>query len=234
MNLIPILLTSGNIHSKAYLCLVNENQFSSLVGIRHTLLHPQELDYYESVQSEKRKKEYLLGRYAAKEALKNFLNESQLSKINIYPGPLGEPVIHHETGFAMEVSISHSHEMIGGLVFPKGYSIGLDIEKIDPRRMDAIKSKSSEEEILQLENLKEDRNSLLTLLWTIKESFSKVLKRGLKADFKELAIVSITQENHFYKGSFLNHEPFQFVSWFEDGFALSISFPKKVSLTITR
>lgn len=80
--------------------------------ISKKILSSEELKIYLKIDSEKRKKEYLAGRFAAKEAIiKAFGYYIPLRDIAVLNSESGKPyVIIKEKNFVINVSISHEKE----------------------------------------------------------------------------------------------------------------------------
>jgi holo-[acyl-carrier protein] synthase len=81
------------------------------------ILAPQEISVYEALGSEKRKKEYLAGRFAMKEAVRKAAGIIPFSEIVILNDSEGKPVLSCERLVGQKIHVSVSHET--------AYAVGL-------------------------------------------------------------------------------------------------------------
>lgn len=141
-----------------------------------------EIELVNSYKSEKRRKEWIAGRTAAKHALAEYFPLLGAAPFEILPGRNGEPVITGcDTPF---LSITHcgGYAVATACEFP----IGIDLEQVE-NRPDALKSYFySEAERLFIAGLSSNENQVETRIWTEKEAVSKLLKRGGKIPFKAI------------------------------------------------
>lgn len=115
--------------------------------------------YLCSCNSEKRKKEYIYGRIAAKFALRLLSTNSEAIIRN---DSIGKPYFVGRSDFSL--SITHSHGIVAVLVFPAEMRCGIDLELINERRKDTLNKMFST-----------SHGSIykLTELWTLKEAMYK-------------------------------------------------------------
>jgi len=118
--------------------------------------------------SEKKRQEFLYGRYIAKIALQQCLSQDNITmqSISVLNDEAGKPYITNDFGYS--VSITHSHGIVSVMVFPSIMSYGIDIEFINNKHEKALKR--------FFKNIN-DINEL-TKLWCLKES-------TYKADIKD-------------------------------------------------
>jgi len=147
-------------------------------------LHPQEAKSFEAMQHDKRKKDYLLGRYSAKMALALLSGESELDKILVGQGVFNHPVVGGSCRIqGLEVAITHCDGLGAAVAFSMVYPLGIDIERVSIDRIRVMEKETTviEQRILQSLNLPEGVS--LASFWTAKEALSKVLKTGMTAPF---------------------------------------------------
>ena len=134
----------------------------------------------------KRRTEWRLGRWTAKCALSSYLNlafvRSVLATIEIRPAPSGAPEVFLKSDPAnVSISLSHRGDRALCVVMPSGVRLGCDLESIEPRSAAFLSDYfTSEEQQLIAHAPAEDMDSLLTLLWSGKESALKALQAGLR------------------------------------------------------
>jgi 4'-phosphopantetheinyl transferase len=141
----------------------------------------------------KRRADWRLGRWTVKRAVAAYLQLSleakQLVAIEVRPAASGAPVVFLDNQ-AADVSISLSHrDGIGSCaVVPPDGVVGCDLELVEPRS-DAFLADyfTAEEQKFVGQSLPEDRDRLVSILWSAKESALKVLRTGLRADTRTVS-----------------------------------------------
>lgn len=168
------------------LCMV-EADFFTLQDHAKNFLHPQEFSILREMISEKRMHSYLLGRYAAKQALTQDAESISPTDIFIKSGIFQQPVIYHlQTKEKMQVSISHCGERAVALAFPETHPMGIDLEHSNKKYNAVIERQltSQERNLLKaITNVNYTPETYYMILWTLKEALSKVLRTGLTAYF---------------------------------------------------
>ncbi|MFZ1051189.1 MAG: 4'-phosphopantetheinyl transferase superfamily protein [Candidatus Sulfotelmatobacter sp.] len=136
----------------------------------------------------KRRSEWLLGRWTAKRALSVFLNVPAhpvvFKKMDIRPAASGAPeAFFDEQPAAVTISLSHRAGIAACAVAMSGVEMGCDLEIVEPRS-DAFVADyfTVEEQALVARASAADRDRLLALLWSAKESALKALHAGLRLD----------------------------------------------------
>ncbi|MGA1865443.1 MAG: 4'-phosphopantetheinyl transferase family protein [bacterium] len=214
-------------------CLcISDLSFLNLKEKRGLFLHPQELAYFDSLRFERRQKSFLLGRFCAKQALSAFLQESDMTKISVHHGVFEHPIVQYFKGKGAQVSISHSDHYGGALAFPEEHPMAIDLEKIDPRKRDVILTQCTHEEFNLIQSLPIPEITQLTLLWTVKESLSKVLKCGLMTPFKIFEIKEVASESDCFFWTFRKFAQYKAISFVTGNTACSIIAPKKTEIMI--
>ena len=170
-----------------------------------TFLSDQELAKFSSFKIEKRRRDWLGGRYAAKLLIKdNLVPEAQLSNIEIGYDPLGRPVWLNGKRPRL-ISITHSGPFCaaacGG---EKTIFLGIDLEKAEPRAGAWYQDYFHKTELASgaavtmseppSSHLISHRCLLATRLWTQKEALLKALGLGLKADPLDINLSGETPE----------------------------------------
>lgn len=156
-------------------------------------LGPGETRYLATLTRTKRRSEWLLGRWAAKQTLHRApgipVDLQDLSDLEILPNQDGAPRIFLR-GQLLPISISLSHRAGAGFcaISSRG-SVGCDLEWIETRSDGFIDDYFTSSERVLIESGGEDSRSLLANgFWSAKESVLKVLGLGLSVDTRTLTI----------------------------------------------
>jgi phosphopantetheinyl transferase len=159
-------------------------------------LQTGEREYYDTIKSEKRRKDYLLGRYSAKLAVAKLTGEQEPDIVTVEKGDSGQPVLRYRSFADIQVSITHTGDFGAAAVFPKTCPLGIDLEKVSPGRAKVLAKKMTDGEKKLLENTNIPRDRGLIMVWTAKEALSKLLKTGFTIPFDMFEISEMTSGNH--------------------------------------
>lgn len=184
---------------------------------------------YEEIKTENRRREYVLGHYAEKNAVSILLNSTKdLREIEIKHGVLGQPIV---AGCGnIQVSLSHNKEYVVAVAFEERYTCGIDIENIDESNREVILHHLTKDEKTLFK-----KSSLLeyTVLWTAKEAISKVLKTGLTTELFIYEINSLQRDEKYYRGEYKHFGQYSFVSTKIDDNVLTLAYPQKSEIFLT-
>jgi 4'-phosphopantetheinyl transferase len=132
------------------------------------------------------------GRWAARKALAA-LHPGEEADAEIVAAPDGAPEVRTRDGSTeASVSISHRAGVAAALAMPAGFAVGCDLELIEPRPAGfAADWFTPDERAVVAAAGHRDRDLLVTLIWSAKETALKVVRRGLRTDPRlvEIAIV---------------------------------------------
>ncbi|MGE5357528.1 MAG: 4'-phosphopantetheinyl transferase family protein, partial [Bacteroidales bacterium] len=132
----------------------------------------------------KRRRDWRLGRWTAKNALvragaigNGAVRAPECARLSIRANEAGVPrVFVDDTDGEWEVSISHSGDFGLAAVARKSATVGCDIETIGRRGQEFVVDWFTEaERALAAETSPEARSSIVTLIWSAKESALKAL-----------------------------------------------------------
>lgn len=152
-----------------------------------SILSGKERVYFETLRCEKNRLQWVAGRYAVKAAFFKYKRVDPYS-IDILKGAASAPYIEQYPNVC--VSISHSYPYCIGIV--AGNNIGVDIEGISEPKESLLRNFYSEAERDELKRYKgtEVYARKVMRYWTRKEAASKVVRMGMKLDFKNLDTLS--------------------------------------------
>jgi 4'-phosphopantetheinyl transferase len=196
------------------------------------LLSPQEQIYFNTLSFERRRQSYLLGRIAAKYAICQLITSETCQSVSINAGVFQFPVVQTSGNHNVQVSITHCGDIGIAVAFPEAHPLAVDIEEVDLNRLELMKSQLAGEELERIHNCGLSLATGCTLLWSVKEALSKVIKTGLTLDFKLLETDSMVKEGHLYHGSFRHFIQYRSVSFQAGNFIFSIVLPKNTSTDI--
>jgi 4'-phosphopantetheinyl transferase len=133
----------------------------------------------------RRRRDWRLGRFAAKAAVGAFLSVAHES-IEILAAPDGAPEAWIDGELApLSVSISHRAGRALAVVAAAPDVIGCDLERIEPRSGAFVRDwLAPAERGLLAAHRASDRDLLANLVWTAKEAAAKVRREGLRLDVR--------------------------------------------------
>lgn len=233
LNVIPVQLIRSKKKYKSYFACAFLNDYNIISKKPGTILHPEELIYFNSLKYENRKKSYLMGRIASKNALSCHINEDNITHIEIASGIFNQPIVKHSCSDTPEVSISHTYNMAIAITFPAGYSIGIDIEYITQDNIEGIKTQLTSREFDIASSSPLGERITYLMLWSMKEGLSKVLKCGLTVPLNLLEINKPAfTDNNSCSGYYSNFEQYKSVSHIIENYIISIVFPRVIDITL--
>lgn len=171
---------------------------------------------------------FALGRLAGKLALAGALGTPG-EYCEIANGERGEPVVRAEAGRAVAFGVSLSHVNGRGVAvaFPAGMRVGLDLERIDPKRAETVRKgvplSPAEENWLKQPGWP-DATALLAL-WTAREALGKALGIGMACKWDGLALQEFTTAGAAaIQGRYLYQPAFRCLSWMGPDAVLSLTY----------
>lgn len=159
-------------------------------------LSPPEQERLARLQVEKRRREWLLGRWTAKRLLQAHLGGPvagpALDALAIIAASDGAPELVTElpsggpVGGPLRLAISHSHGRAFCAV-AEGIAVGADIERVAPRHpCFAHDYFTAAEQSTVATAVAEVRDTLVTAIWSAKEAALKALRLGLTVDTRHV------------------------------------------------
>ncbi|HEY6947037.1 MAG TPA: 4'-phosphopantetheinyl transferase superfamily protein [Candidatus Acidoferrum sp.] len=157
-------------------------------------LSPSEADELSAKRFAKRRRDWLLGRWTAKNAAALCLGIAKdlqaLGEIEIRSKPSGAPEVFLRNEPApVTISLSHRAGMGACCIAPSHVLLGCDLETIEPHG-DAFAADyfTVEEQMFVAKTEPTNRLSLLALFWSGKESALKALCKGLQLDTRSVLV----------------------------------------------
>ena len=160
---------------------------------------PADLDWLSAAERarldtfrfDKRRHDWLLGRWTAKQALMAVAALSDPGRSEIGTAPDGAPLPRVDgRPFPGTLSLSHSNDRAFCVVTLGRTNLGCDIELIETRGPSFAETYFTNSENDRIANADErDRDLLTTMIWSAKESVLKALRIGLGADTRSVEII---------------------------------------------
>lgn len=150
---------------------------------------------------EKRRTEWVLGRAAAKDAVRRLLKARY--DVDVFPADIeighdedGRPLVRAaHLGGSIEypaVSVSHSEAWVVALAGYTGRNLGIDLEPIRPREESFLRIAFDERELAPLAPLASpERDAWITRLWCAKEAVAKAVGTGLVGGPRAVTVTAI-------------------------------------------
>ncbi len=155
-------------------------------------LTPDERVRLDGFRFEKRRRDWLLGRWASKVALLALtgLSHRDINRLEIASAPDGAPLPRLDSRpCQMMLSLRHSNNRASAAVRPGATPLGCDLELIESRGAGFVETYFTTAECEAVERANpEDRDTLITIIWSAKESVLKALRRGLSVDTRSVEV----------------------------------------------
>jgi 4'-phosphopantetheinyl transferase len=153
----------------------------------HDWLSPDEHEVLRGLHVPKRRNDWRLGRFTAKELLSAYFGVA-MARVGVRAADDGAPEALVD-GQPAGVSLSISHREGHGLavVGPPGTTVGADLEWVEPRTEAFVRDwLSPAEQDVAAHSV--DRNRAVALLWSAKEAVTKLWREGLRIDPRQLEV----------------------------------------------
>jgi 4'-phosphopantetheinyl transferase len=147
------------------------------------ILTEREVKTYNAFPVDKRRREWLGGRYALKLVACDFFT-FDMKHMEVKNLPTGKPVLLVPGGTHLPVSITHRGDYAAAAIGLTGESVGIDMELIEQR------GKSWVEQYFHKDELSSNAAFFLTELWAKKEAVLKFLGVGLSIDILDVRFVN--------------------------------------------
>lgn len=156
---------------------------------------PRERQHLAGLGFPKRRRDWRLGRWAAKHAVRAALSRGggaapELDRIEIVSAPDGAPeVLVGGEAPALAVSLSHGGGLGLAVVAESGASPGCDVESVEPRDPRFVEDYFTPEEARLVSAFPAaERDLMVTVVWSAKESALKALRQGLRRDTRSVDV----------------------------------------------
>jgi 4'-phosphopantetheinyl transferase len=156
-------------------------------------LTPRERAVLERLKVPKRRRQWRLGRWTAKVALRAawraVCNRDPEPVLEILAAPDGAPELRGTQAAVPGFSLSHSGDTALCVVARPGVRVGCDLEQVEPRSDAFIQDYFVAQERELVHASAADRRPLVAnLVWSAKESALKALRTGLRMDTRRVTV----------------------------------------------
>ncbi|MCC7532014.1 MAG: polyketide synthase dehydratase domain-containing protein [Candidatus Melainabacteria bacterium] len=173
----------------------------------------------DSITRRERKREWLLGRIAAKDAMRRLYQKTLNNplpplELSILPSQNGAPFVQshllQSQGITTQISITHKDGYAVALArFAQGNAstlgYGIDYEPYSVREDGIERLMLNEEETHFISGASpEERNQILTRIWAAKESSAKALGTGIGGNPRKWTVQSLVKEQDHYIATVLS------------------------------
>ena len=203
-----------------------------LTASRSLFLHPKENLFFETLLYPKRQQDFLIGRYCAKKAIGVLLQKNDFTQTCIENGIFQQPYVYHPSYQNLQISISHTDNYGAALAFSEAHPLSIDIETVCVDKTKTLQTQLTIAEQVLAEKLVISKISQLTMLWTIKEALSKILKCGFMVPFEILEISRLNAQDNYMISHFKNFHQYQALSFLLNNKVCSLVYPRKTDISI--
>ena len=193
-------------------------------------LHKEEKSKYERFPDEQRRASYLLGRLAAKRAVQRLVGEVDPASICIGSGVFQFPVVKGEGLSNVQVSISHCEGLGFCAAFPEAHPLGVDVEIMTPANADIVSGQLSLSEKQLIRRKVPDLD--YTVVFSMKEALSKILRTGMMLDFQLLEIDTIAKEGDYLCCTFRHFSQYKAYAFCQGNRVFSLALPGRTSVEL--
>ena len=202
-----------------------QSGYEALSAQQTAFLHPEEMHRLHQLKVAGARHSYLLGRYAAKLAVAGLFPDFPMAAVKVLPGVFGQPVVYLPGGANLQLSIAHTGRTGFALAFPEAHPMGLDTEEIGTQQGQTIRSILSPQETALLPLISADRDSSLSLTWTMKEAIAKIMRTGLMTPPEIYSLEQISRDEGLIQARFTHFPQYRSLSWISGGQAWSVVLP---------
>lgn len=151
-------------------------------------LSPEELRVLDGFRLERRRADWLLGRYVSKQAVATVLGIRPFDRVQVLAAEDGAPEAFVD-GQPAGVEISITHRAGHGVCVVGSGAVGCDLEAIEPRTQRFVNDFfTTRERQVVATATPEEHDLIVALTWSAKESALKVLRSGLRRDTRSVEV----------------------------------------------
>lgn len=217
---------------------LNQKEFSDIISIYFCtqiekdkcidLLSNEEKCIFTSLKYEKRINSFLQGKISSKKAIGNLINYYDYKSIEIKNGVFSQPYVVCDKVSNVNITISHSDKLGVAVAFSEKNCVGIDVEEIDQKNIEAMISQCTEKEMAFINNTVNKKELVLTAIWCSKEALSKIIKTGLTISLEILELENIKVVDNYMISQYTNFHQYKCISWRMQDEICSLVLPKEL------
>jgi 4'-phosphopantetheinyl transferase len=200
--------------------------YSDLKKDPSSFLHSDEISYFNAIRTEKRKKSFIMGRYACKIALSNLLKDPFMNDLDIVNGVFGQPFLRYHSNYVPEISITHASEYAFSIALEPGYNVAVDVEILLDSDIDRFESSLSCREKVLMKGISPAPDAASSVFWSSKEAVSKLIGTGFTAEMDIFELSGIVEiDDEIYCSRYKNFRKILCWSFIAGKMVLSVAMP---------
>lgn len=205
-------------------------QFNNLQLFPHQILSKLEIQRYNSFMEDSNRISYLLGRISGKQSYlklikKNNAKSIDIKDIEILNGIFGQPFFTFDS--KIDISITHTTDEGGSIVFDRKFPMGIDAEKIDDNNINLFNVVINKQEIF---NIDISQEHLLTIIWCLKEALVKATKLGFLIPLELLNIETLVKTEKIFECTFKYFSQYKGVAKIKNNIVIALAYPAQLQI----
>lgn len=203
---------------------------SQYQDIQMSPFNQNEISILNGYSIDKKRNEFILGRYSMKTAISHFSNTMNKHDVEVEYGILNYPIIKDNV-LGIEVGLTHCNSRAIAMAYSNRIMLGIDIEQVDENRIDLLDKIALPQEKELYHGVALEYDAFLTLLWTAKEALSKAIKTGFTCDMDIFQIRSIKYIQNAYLVEYVHFPAFQGVVKVKEDYIVTLAYIKKLDIS---
>ncbi|MBN8218090.1 MAG: 4'-phosphopantetheinyl transferase superfamily protein [Spirochaetes bacterium] len=209
------------------LALVHKGAFDFIERNRATYLFASEEEALSSLKIERRRRTYLMGRYALKRAASDWTGLPP-GRLETVAAILEYPILKAPVADVPDLTLTHTDGAAICLAVEAGHATGIDLEPINPARLATYDRVTTPRERDASRNLALDAPSAAVLYWSLREALSKAVRCGFTVPFEVLELEALHEHGDgLFRATFRNFGQYAGHAWIRDGHVFAVVHPKK-------
>lgn len=217
---------------------LNHKEFSDIISIYFCtnlekdkcvdLLSNEEKKTFKTLKYEKRINSFMQSKISSKKAVGGLIEYYDYKSIEIKNGVFSQPYIVCDKSNNVNITISHCDKLGVAVAFSEKNCVGIDVEEIDEKNIEAITSQCTEKEIEFINSTFNKKEIGLTAIWCSKEALSKIIKTGLTLSLEILELDNIKVVDNYIISQYKNFHQYKCISWRVQDEICSLVLPKEL------
>lgn len=213
---------------RGVIAFIHERGFDAIDRDRASFLHPSEEASLSLLKIERRRRTFLMGRYALKRAAAAWTGLSPSRDLEVVPAILEYPILRAPVADVPDLTLTHTDCAAVCLAVDAGHASGVDLEFINPARLATYERVYTERERASATGLGLDASSAAVLHWSLREALSKAVRCGFTVPFDVLELEGLEDLGEgLFRTAFRNFGQYGGHAWIRNGHVLAVVHPKK-------